>query len=312
MGKTRGGHAQDQREESPSWRKSPARPNLLALNAAIEAARAGEHGRGFAVVASEVRKLAEQSQQAAAEITELSTGSVKIAEAAGDMLEKLVPDIQKTSDLVQEIAAASTEQNAGVEQINKALQQLDSVIQQNASASEEMSSTSEELSAQGRAAPADRELLLPHQRAAWGRPGGPPPPGPARPRLAAAKKPAASGTKFQSKGLAPGHGAGETPRTATSNACKRSGHGPGKPGCTGKGGVPQGGRLFFYWLCPRGREDRGCATVEVSWGGLSKKYGGIPEFIVDNISKLNQNSIVHNKKGCPMIEQDSDQKSRVS
>ncbi|TAN44480.1 MAG: HAMP domain-containing protein [Nitrospirae bacterium] len=122
--------------------------NLLALNAAIEAARAGEHGKGFAVVASEVRKLAERSQSAAAEISHLSTTSVQVAEKAGEMLGKLVPDIQRTAELVQEISAASAEQNTGAEQINKAIQQLDQVIQQNASASEEMASTAEELSSQ--------------------------------------------------------------------------------------------------------------------------------------------------------------------
>ncbi|HCE67013.1 MAG: chemotaxis protein [Geobacteraceae bacterium GWC2_55_20] len=122
--------------------------NLLALNAAIEAARAGEHGKGFAVVASEVRKLAERSQSAAGEISNLSTRSVAIAEQAGEMLTRMVPDIQKTSELVQEITAASKEQDTGAEQINKAIQQLDQVIQQNASASEEMASTSEELSSQ--------------------------------------------------------------------------------------------------------------------------------------------------------------------
>ncbi len=115
--------------------------NLLALNAAIEAARAGEHGKGFAVVASEVRKLAERSQTAAAEINKLSANSVEVAENAGEMLSKLVPDITKTAELVQEISAASNEQNAGAEQINKAIQQLDQVIQQNVIASEELTST---------------------------------------------------------------------------------------------------------------------------------------------------------------------------
>ncbi len=122
--------------------------DLLALNAAIEAARAGRHGRGFAVVASEVRKLAERSQLAAGEIGQLSNSSVEIAETAGAMLERLVPDIRKTADLVQEISAASNEQNTGAEQINQAIQQLDQVIQQNASVSEEMASTSEELASQ--------------------------------------------------------------------------------------------------------------------------------------------------------------------
>ncbi|WP_027185409.1 methyl-accepting chemotaxis protein [Desulfovibrio inopinatus] len=122
--------------------------NLLALNAAIEAARAGEHGKGFAVVAAEVRKLAERSGSAAGEISELSSSSVEIAEKAGDMLGKIVPDIKRTAELVQEIAAASKEQDAGAGQINKAIQQLDQVVQQNASSSEEMASTSEELSSQ--------------------------------------------------------------------------------------------------------------------------------------------------------------------
>jgi methyl-accepting chemotaxis protein len=122
--------------------------DLLALNAAVEAARAGEHGKGFAVVASEVRKLAERSQTAASEISAMSGDTVKAAQDAGEMLNRLVPDIRKTAELVSEISAACREQDIGASQINEAIQQLDKVTQQNAGASEEMSATSEELAAQ--------------------------------------------------------------------------------------------------------------------------------------------------------------------
>jgi methyl-accepting chemotaxis protein len=122
--------------------------NLLALNAAVEAARAGEHGRGFAVVASEVRKLAERSKLAAGEIESLSKNSLKVTENSKSLLDALVPEIKKTSHLVQEIASSSMEQSAGAEQINHAIQQLNSITQHNAAASEELATSAEELSAQ--------------------------------------------------------------------------------------------------------------------------------------------------------------------
>ncbi len=122
--------------------------NILALNAAVEAARAGEHGKGFAVVAAEVRKLAENSKVAADEINALASESVTVTEKAGGLMQNLIPEIDKTTKLVQEVAAASIEQNSGADQVNSAIQQLNQVTQQNAAASEEMATSSEELASQ--------------------------------------------------------------------------------------------------------------------------------------------------------------------
>jgi methyl-accepting chemotaxis protein len=119
--------------------------NLLALNAAIEAARAGEHGRGFAVVAAEVRKLAERSQAASRDIRGLAASSLEVSGRSGSILAELVPAIRKTTDLVQEVSAATKEQAAGVTQINRAMGQLDRVTQQNAAAAEELSGTSQQM-----------------------------------------------------------------------------------------------------------------------------------------------------------------------
>jgi methyl-accepting chemotaxis protein len=169
--------------------------NLLSLNAAIEAARAGEHGRGFAVVANEVQKLAERSQGAAKEIEDLSKNSVAVAEGAGKMIERLVPDIQRTADLVTEINAASGEQASGVQQINTAIQQLSSVIQENAASSEEMAATAEELSGQSVAMSDSVYFLKTGRRGGSVAAGNPAKSPPARPAAHAVAAPAAAKPK---------------------------------------------------------------------------------------------------------------------
>jgi len=122
--------------------------NILAINAAVEAARAGEHGKGFAVVAAEVRKLAVRSQAAASQIDELSGKGVKLAKSTRQKLTEIIPDIEKTALLVQEIAASSLEQRAGADQVSEAIQELNLITQQNAGSSSRFSQNSDALAQQ--------------------------------------------------------------------------------------------------------------------------------------------------------------------
>ncbi len=160
--------------------------NLLALNAAIEAARAGEHGKGFAVVAQEVRKLAENSQKAAREIGGLAGSSVEVAERSGRFIVELVPAVRKTADLVQEVAAASRQQSAGVAQISKAMAAVGLVAQRNASAAEDLASTAEQVDLQARSLEQLLDFFSTVERASGPAAVHPSPAPPSAPGLAAA------------------------------------------------------------------------------------------------------------------------------
>ena len=210
--------------------------NLLALNAAIEAARAGEHGKGFAVVASEVRKLAERSQKAAAEISEQSSSSVAVAEEAGKMLDALVPDITRTAELVQEISAASAEQRSGSQQVTQAVTQLDQVVQQNASQAEEMSSMAEELSSQADQLQQSISFFTVDETGSGGTGG-------RRMLTSGPQKPAGTGASRQTQSTAStAAGAAGTHAEGGQQRSTGSSHGAGSPqgGATAAGDSPRG------------------------------------------------------------------------